>query len=102
PRHAADPRPKGHRAPPPLPQDMVDGLPVSPRALQDNDGAAWLVAPGPQGQALVRRGTKVTPCGMDRAILTHPASTRRQLRRRASKPTTHGVHEVHDVALLEG
>ena len=31
---------------------MVDGLPVYPRALQDDDGAALLGEPGTQGQEL--------------------------------------------------
>ena len=39
---------------------------------------------------------------LDRAVITHPAQTRRQLRRMAINPTTHGVHNLHDVDLLEG
>ena len=38
---------------------------------------------------------------LDRAVITHPAQTRRQLRRMAINPTTHGMHHLHDIALLE-
>ena len=36
----------------------------------------------------------------NRAVITNPAQTRRQLRRMAINPTTHGMHHVHDIDLL--
>jgi hypothetical protein len=81
---------------------MVDGFPVHSRALEDGDGAPLLGEPSPQGQKLVVRGAKVPPLRANLPVGIHPAQTRRQLRRMAINPTTHGVNHLHDIDLLAG
>jgi len=77
-------------------------LPVDPRALQHGDGASLIVKPGAQGEELVIGGAKVPPCGAHLTVIPHPAPTGCQLRRMTITPTTHRVHHVPDVDLLEG